>query len=112
VGVRSIFRAYSAGNCMLLAHQCHERGIDPHYVAGFGAWLKLGRCVRKGETALRIFAPVTVKERDERGQETGESRVFFKTAFVFELTQTEPLPGCGAHAAEPRSQPLGWNEAW
>jgi hypothetical protein len=106
VQVRSMFRAYSAGNCMLLAHQCHERGIDPCYVAGFRLWLKLGRCVRRGETALRIFAPVTVKERDERGQETGESRVFFKTAFVFELSQTEPLPGVEPTPLWPPSEPL------
>ena len=26
-------------------------------VAGFRAWLKLGYCVRKGETALRIWCP-------------------------------------------------------
>lgn len=93
VRVRASFRAYSAGNCMLLAQQCHERGMDPQRIAGFNAWLKLGRCVRKGERALRIFAPVTVKERDKHGQEMGERRVFFKTAFVFELSQTEPLPG-------------------
>jgi antirestriction protein ArdC len=91
---------------MLLAHQCHERGIDPSYIAGFRSWLKLGRCVREGETALRIFAPVTVKERDERDEETGESRVFFKTAFVFELSQTEPLPGVESTPLEPPSEPL------
>jgi N-terminal domain of anti-restriction factor ArdC len=106
VRVRATFRAYSAGNCMLLAHQCHERGIDPQHIAGFRAWLKLGRCVRKGERALRIFAPVSVKERDERGQETGETRVFFKTAFVFELSQTEPLPGVQPAPLEPPSEPL------
>jgi N-terminal domain of anti-restriction factor ArdC len=106
VHARASFRAYSAGNCMLLAQQCHERGIDPGYIAGFRSWLKLGRCVRKGETALRIFAPVTVKERDERWQQTGESRVFFKTAFVFELSQTNPLPGVEPPPLEPPSQPL------
>jgi hypothetical protein len=91
---------------MLLALQCHERGIDPHRIAGFRTWLKLGRCVCRGERALRILAPVTVKERDERGQETGERCVFFKTAFVFELSQTEPLPGVEPVALEPPSQPL------
>jgi hypothetical protein len=106
VHVRSLFRSYSAGNCMLLAHQCHERGIDPQRIAGFRTWLKLGRCVRKGEHALRILAPVTVKERDASGQETGERCVFFKTAFVFELSQTEPLPGVEPVALEPPSQPL------
>ena len=81
VRVRAMFHSYSAGNCMLIALQCHDRGIVPERVAGFRVWLKLGRCVRRNEKALRILAPVTVKERDER-------RVFFKTAFVFELSQT------------------------
>ena len=106
VRVRAMFRAYSVGNCMLLAHQCHERGIHPQHIAGFRAWLKLGRCVRKGEQALKIFAPVTVKERDEGGQETGERRVLFRAASVFELSQTEPLPGAEPVALEPPSQPL------
>jgi hypothetical protein len=106
VRVRSMFRAYSPGNCMLLAHQCHERGIVPEHIAGFRGWLKLGRCVRKGETALRIFAPITVKERDKQRQEPDERRVFFKTAFVFEVSQTEPLPGVDPEPLTPPSQPL------
>src|SRR5438105_5475517 len=81
VRTRSMFRSYSAGNCMLLALQCHERGIDPERIAGFRTWLKLGRCVRKGERALRILAPVTVKERNSRGGETGEQRRLVRTAF-------------------------------
>lgn len=48
-----------------------QRGIVAMRVAGFRSWLKLGRCVRKGERALRIFAPVTVKEHDEYGREAG-----------------------------------------
>jgi hypothetical protein len=91
---------------MLLAHQLHERGIVPQRVAGFHTWRKLGRCPRRGVTALRILAPVTVKERDERGGETGERRVFFKTAFVFELSQTDPLPGVEPVSLEPPSEPL------
>jgi hypothetical protein len=78
---------------MLLALQCHQRGIEPQHVAGFRAWLNLGRCVRRGETALRILAPVTVKQRDQPGEKRDERRVFFKTAFVFDVSQTEPLPG-------------------
>lgn len=49
VRVRAMSHSYSAGNCMLLALQCHERGIVPERVAGFRTWLKLGRCVRRGE---------------------------------------------------------------
>ena len=97
VRVRAMFHSYSAGHCMLLALQCHERGIVPQRIAGFRTWLKLGRCVRRGEVALRILAPVTVKQRDQQregqGEETDERRVFFRTAFVFDISQTEILDG-------------------
>jgi antirestriction protein ArdC len=109
VRARALFHSYSAGNCMLIALQCHDLGITPERVAGFRTWLKLGRCVRKGETALRVLAPVTVKRRDEHDQETGEQCVFFKTAFVFELSQTEPLPGVEPAQLRPPSQPLTGN---
>ena len=33
---------------MLIAIECHARGITPTYVAGFRAFLQLNRCVRKG----------------------------------------------------------------
>jgi hypothetical protein len=101
VRVRAMFHSYSASNCMLLATQCHERGIVPTRIAGFRTWLKLGRCVRKGEVALRILAPVTVKQRDEHDEESGERRVFFKTAFVFDVSQTEIRDGAETVALEP-----------
>ncbi len=49
---------------------------------------------------------VTVKERDQQGEETGERRVFFKTAFVFGLSQTEPLPAVEPVSLEPPREPL------
>ena len=36
---------------------------DATFVAGFKAWLDLGYCVRKGEKAIRIIAPMPVNER-------------------------------------------------
>ncbi|MGA8363640.1 MAG: ArdC-like ssDNA-binding domain-containing protein, partial [Solirubrobacteraceae bacterium] len=106
---RSTLPGYSASNCMLLAAQCHERGIVPRQVRGMHAWCKLGRRVRKGERALRISAPVTITERDADGLQTGR-RVFFRTAYVFELSQTEPLPGGESGVAGSREgQPLSGN---
>ncbi len=60
-----MFHSYSASNCMVLALACHRRGIAPEPVAGFRTWLKLGRCVRRGEVSIKILAPVTVKHRDQ-----------------------------------------------
>lgn len=102
-----MFHAYSAGNCMLLATQCHQRGIVPTRVAGFRTWIKLGRVVRKGETALRILAPVPLKQRDEQtGEESEQPRILFRTAFVFDVSQTDVLEGAEPVALEPPRQPL------
>ncbi len=86
-----IGRGYSANNTLLIAYQAYRRGIEPTYVAGFKAWLKLGRVVRKGERGLAIYAPMGVKDRDEQGEETGERRMLFRVAKVFDtLSRSSP----------------------
>src|SRR3954468_16604437 len=97
---------YSLRNQWILASECERRGITPTYVAGFRAFLDLNRCVRKGETAIRILAPVTVKQRDANGQETGEKKVFFRTVPVFDVSMTDPLPGKEPVPLAPPSQPI------
>jgi hypothetical protein len=67
---------YSLRNQWLIACECHARGITPTYVAGFRAFLSVNRCVRQGEAAIRILAPVAVKQRDDEGQETGEKQIY------------------------------------
>lgn len=97
---------YSLRNQWILASECARRGITPTYVAGFRAFLALNRCVRKGETAIRILAPVTVKERDAAGEETGEKRVFFRSVPVFDVAMTSPLPGTDPAPLAPPAQPI------
>jgi len=92
VRARALFHNYSLRNCLLLAAQCHERGIDARRVAGFRTWLKLGRCVRKGEKGLVVLAPMPIKRRED-SEERDEARVVFRSAFVFADSQTDPLPG-------------------
>src|SRR4051794_35424762 len=75
---------YSLGNQMLIAIECHARGFTPTYVAGFRAFLELNRCVRKGEKAIRILAPLVGKQRDANGDDTGERKVFFRAVSVFD----------------------------
>ena len=89
---RSVLHGYSLQNTLLIAQQCHARGIEPTYVAGFRAWLRLGRVVRKGQTGLRIWAPMRIKARDEDGEESEERKLRFRSATVFDVSQTEPLP--------------------
>jgi hypothetical protein len=83
-------RRYSPGNQLLVASQSQGRAT---FVAGFKQWLELGYCVRKGERAIWILAPVTVKERDPvSGDETAETVVLFRSVPVFFQNQVAPLP--------------------
>ncbi len=104
---RATLHAYSANNCLLIASQAWARGITPTHVAGFRAWLKLGRAVRKGERGLSIWAPMRIKARDEAGEETGERKTLFRVAKVFDVSQTDPVAGVEpAPLAAPASEPI------
>ena len=85
---RAAFHRYSFGNCMLIAMQRPEAV----QVAGFKAWQGLGRQVRKGERSIRILAPMTVKEHDEHGAETGDVFTLFRAVPVFDIAQTDGEP--------------------
>ncbi len=91
---------YSLNNQCIISMVCHARGITPTYVAGFRAFLDLNRCVRKGQTAIRILAPVAVKQRDDSGEETGEKRIFFRTVPVWDVSMTDVLPGRARPSAD------------
>jgi antirestriction protein ArdC len=106
VRARATFHHYSMSNTLLLAHQCAARGITPTHVAGFRAWLSLGRAVRRGESALWVIAPMAVRRRDQRGEDTGEKRMFFRSVPVFELSQTDPIDGVDQAPLEPPSAPI------
>jgi antirestriction protein ArdC len=85
------FHNYSLGNAMLIGFQ-EPRATR---VAGFRTWQKLGRHVKRNEKGIAIMAPIVrrrkvtstdgkdVQERDE------ESAVAFKTAYVFDISQTD-----------------------
>lgn len=89
--IQSRFHRYSFGNTLLIQLQCPAASR----VAGFHAWRRLGRNVRKGEKAIWILAPVTHKV-DSEDEETRGKRaiVAFKPAAVFDIGQTdgEELP--------------------
>jgi hypothetical protein len=100
---------YSFGNQLLIAMQCP----DATYVAGFQAFLGLNRCVRKGERAIRILAPMSVRRRDAEQAErniTDESerprRIVFRAVSVFDVSQTDGLPGAEPVSLESPCQPI------
>ena len=57
------FHHYSLGNQLLAMFQCAERGIAPGPINTFPGWKTLRRHVRKGETAITLCMPITVKRK-------------------------------------------------
>jgi len=55
-------------------------------IGGFQQWRKAGRIVKKGEHSLLIFVP---SQKGKEEQSADENDVFFFTANVFDITQTE-----------------------
>ena len=85
---QSRFHHYSYGNALLIAAQCHQASR----VAGFTAWKKLNRFVRKGEKAIWVIAPMIYKS----AKDTENDQIIrgFKFVPVFDIAQTdgEELP--------------------
>jgi antirestriction protein ArdC len=95
---------YSLTNQLLVALQSEGRAT---FVAGFKQWLALGYCVKRGSRAIRIMAPMTVKQRDRQtGERTDETVVLFKAVAVFFQEQVEPLPTGEPAPLEPPRKPL------
>jgi hypothetical protein len=83
---QAVFHSYSFNNTCLIINQCPEASS----VAGFHAWKKLNRTVKKGEKGIRILAPMVHKEAED----PEAVRVSFRSVAVFDVSQTEgePLP--------------------
>jgi antirestriction protein ArdC len=103
------FHNYSLGNQLFALGQCLDRGIQPGPMATYQRWRELGRQVRKGEKAITLCQPVTVKRTVEA--ETGAEDSIAFTRFVcrphwFVLSQTDggeipapPMPDWNAERA-------------
>lgn len=93
LAVMARFHRYSFTNSLLIAMQ----RPDATHVAGYRAWQKLGRQVRKGERGITIFAPMRIRAAEGgegAGDEDAETLLRFKAVRVFDIAQTdgEPLP--------------------
>jgi hypothetical protein len=98
---------YSFHNQLLIALQ----RPDASYVAGFRAFLALNRCVRKGEKAIRILAPMNVGARadeDEPGEgvDPQRRRTVFRAVSVFDVSQTAALPDTEPVPLSPPCEPI------
>ena len=70
------FHSYSIGNMLLAWSQCMTRGIQPGPIATFQRWKELGRYVRKGEKAITLCRPVTVKRPTTADDRMPQLRAF------------------------------------
>ncbi len=87
----SRFHRYSLHNTMSIWIHCPPAT----HVAGYNAWMKLGRYVRKGEKGIPVFAPCTQAVPDpDDADEKIRKVVGYKIVYVFDVAQTEgrPLP--------------------
>ena len=107
------FHRYSYGNILLISLQ--RSGATR--VAGFQAWKKLGRHVRKGESGIKILAPVVHRRKtrdvgddsdlkvanEDEATATRKSPVAFRSVHVFDVSQTEgkPLPEFARVSGDP-----------
>lgn len=91
----SRFHRFSLSNQLLAAVQLEERGMALAPIASFGGWQELGRKVKKGENALALFMPISIKQRDKdekTGEEVETGKTFTRFALKrnwFSLEQTE-----------------------
>jgi antirestriction protein ArdC len=86
------FHNYSIGNQLLAWSQCMERGLPLGPITTFQRWKELGRCVRRGEKALTLCRPVTVKRTstaDDGTEQTNVATWFVYKPYWFVLAQTD-----------------------
>jgi hypothetical protein len=100
--VASRFHSYSVNNQLLIFAQ----RPDATRVAGYRAWQRLGRQVRKGEKGIAILAPCVYRTKTEP-EDDGEPRELrrlrgFRVAHVFDIAQTEGEPIEGLDAVRPQ----------
>lgn len=75
-------------NCLLVWQSARPVTM----VGGFRQWLKAGRCVARGESALWILAPMSRNARDTEQPDAEGKITFFREVPVFDVAQTTELP--------------------
>lgn len=101
------FHRYSMSNVFLILLQ----NPDATHVAGYHTWRSVGRQVREGEKGIAIIAPMWLSEKEAAeankgsGNPSDEPVLRFRTAYVFDISQTEgdPLPTIGEATGDPGS---------
>ncbi len=104
------FPAYSLGNQLAALCQCYARRITPGPIATLKKWNRLGRRVTRGQRALWLCMPVTVRDKTADVADPDRAcrptrTVYMWKPYWFVLAQTEG-PTC------PPEEPLpSWDKA-
>ncbi len=88
----SRFWHYSVCNQMLAFMQCRSCKIEPGPIATYKAWQRQGRQVRKGQKAIALLMPITIKSKDDKGKPEDDTKrrvIFIMRRNWFVLSQTE-----------------------
>ncbi|MGD7708112.1 ArdC-like ssDNA-binding domain-containing protein [Microlunatus sp. Y2014] len=86
------FHAYSINNLILIGSQFPTATR----VAGFRKWQSLGRQVRKGERAIKIFGFAKKKITDDDTTDCDDEervKIYYPVLSVFDISQTDPIEG-------------------
>lgn len=89
------FRHYSFNNTILIYMQKPNATM----LAGYKQWMSRGRKVKKGEKSIKIFGHSIGKRKDENGNVvlnndgTEATYEYYPILSVFDVSQTEPIPG-------------------
>ncbi len=83
------FYEYSVGNQLLATVQLIRRNLEPSPINTYRGWQSLGRQVRRGEKAIELCQPITVKDRREKTDENAKLTLFTFNAHWFALSQTD-----------------------
>lgn len=119
----SAFHDYSLGNQILAIVQLAERGLPISPIASFNAWKEKGRKVAKGQKAIALFMPVTVKgskasdekkidvdSSESQGSERRQIFVMRNNWFAFSQTEPDERSDCPTYSA-PKVPVYGWDKA-
>jgi antirestriction protein ArdC len=82
----SNFHRYSFGNQMYAMWQMMGRGLEVSPIGTFKKWQSLGRNVMKGQKAIELCMPVTIKDENDK---TKKKVVFVYRKNWFAMSQTE-----------------------
>ena len=83
--VAANFHSYSLNNWFMIFCQ----RPDATRVAGYKTWQKMGRQVKAGAKGIKILAPRKGKRVDSDGNKTDKDYLYFSTATVFDIADTE-----------------------